>query len=63
MKREKGIIIEEKRILSEIDKMCTESLPPEIHSKWELVKQTLIGNRHLDDDWLAPLHNLIRIIK
>ncbi len=47
MKTAKANKISELKILDLIDKMCIESLSPEVFEKWEAVKEQLKVNRKL----------------
>ena len=37
----------EKTVINKMDKMCTQSLSPDVYEKWEIVKDHLISARHI----------------
>ena len=42
---ERSFYEDEKMIMNQMEKMCIESLPPDLFSKWEEVKKVLFENR------------------
>ncbi len=39
------VVQDPKKVLEQLDAMCTQSLPPELHDAWEVIKHNLTANR------------------